>query len=99
MSYLFGIGTTRQKNVGSGVLNFSQWPEKTGLAHWVGQPGNKMHRFLTIFISETPAQIGCEYFVILCNFEGGCILRAPGVPAYRLKIKTWTWDFLHKSKV
>ena len=39
MSHLFGIGTTRQKNVGNGILIFGPRPEKTGPEGRAGREG------------------------------------------------------------
>ena len=69
MSYLFGIETTRpQKNVGSGILNFGPRPEKNGPKGLASETGIKHFGIWTSFIKETPAQMGCAYFLILCYF-------------------------------
>ena len=101
VSYLFGICTTRQKNVGSRILIFYPGLEKTGPKGRAGRPGAKNFGILTFFIKGTPAQMGCGYFLILCNFVVRCTLRAAGDPAGGPgpKIKNWNFNFFYKSKV
>ena len=55
------------------------------------------YRIWDFFIKETPAQMGCGYFSISCNFVLGCAKRA--VVRGSMAEKSLYFDFLHKSQV
>ena len=58
MSYLFGIETTRPKNVGSGIWNFDPQPEKIGPKGLAGRPVKKNFGIWPFFIKGTTADLG-----------------------------------------
>ena len=61
--------------LGAEFLILAQGRRKMGRKAW---PGYKNFGIGTFFIKGTPAQMGCGYFVILCNFVAGYTLRAAG---------------------
>ena len=80
MSYLFEIETTWQKMLGPEFGILPTAGEK--LAERPGSlPSDTNFGIRTFFMKGTPAQMGYGYFVILCNFVGGCTLLAALVQA------------------
>ena len=77
VSYLLGNGTTRQKNVGSGILIFGPGPEKTGPEGRVGHGCGQNFGISTFFIKGAPSKMRSWLFYVLCNF---LIWRTPLVP-------------------
>ena len=93
MSHLFGTEMMRQKNVWTGILIFGPQTEKNGQKGRAGRPCSKNFRIWTFSIKETPAQIGCGYFVILCSFVRGATLWAAGVPAGGPRAENYKLEF------
>ena len=91
--HLFGIGTTRQKNVGSGILIFGPRHEKTGPEGGAGGRGDQNFGISIFFVKRTPPKIRRRSLFVLCNFLIRGTPRAPGVPQgpRRVKIKSQNW--------
>ena len=73
-------GQRGKKNVGSGILIFGTWPEKTGPEGGAGRWADQHFGISTFFIKGTPAKIRRQSFSVSCNFLIRRTPRAPRVP-------------------
>ena len=78
--YTFSESGPQGKNVGRGILNFTQGPRTICEKGMAGGPGGKLLGFSTFFPLETPAQMGCGslLFYAIFAWDGPCPLQGSG---------------------